>query len=100
MLSNTITLISNTEELDQYIDKYTERYSEYPINWLTQYKNDKYYPLPAWIGLKGTSEILTIAHASIRSSDATTIYNKYFTDLQQLPIEAIIHPENYPEYYI
>ena len=58
--------------------------------------------LPAYIGVESCKTIpgFSTAHNEFRGRDRKYMYDKYFSYLTDVPLDALLKPDKYPEFYI
>lgn len=100
MLVNYATILYTTEDVNSYMQFRNFDPDSIDSQWIKQYlKGSSFYQLPVVLSI---SESGYPDHQGITTECPTTeyIYNRYFSEFTLIPLEALLQPANYPEYYI
>lgn len=100
MLVNYATILYTPKDVQIYADFYRRNTTNgRSTHWFTQYLDNDWYKLPVVVNISKSGYP---NHQGVYeySEDPLAIYSRYFSDTPLIPLEALLNPDDYPEYYI
>lgn len=100
MLVNYAVILHTRQDIQNYLKYFLTAYPHRPSGAISQYLDDysSYkYPLIVGIDLDGFAH-----HQGITTLTPTvdSIYQRHYSSYPLIPLQALLEPNNYPEYYI